>query len=374
MKIVIAASHRFHLLDLAIQLERLGHEVVFFSYVPTKRTDHFGLSKKASFSLFWPLAPLLIVNKVFGHSQWPKAILHWSMDFLVGRLMPRCDVFICLGTVYLQSISIARRRLNATTIVEWGSKHILEQEEILSNRPSNTPQWSYFVKRSLAGYQAADYIAIPSDHVRLSFLKHNILESKLLTNPYGVDLSKFQLTKKRTDYEFDLIIVGGWSYRKGCDLLQQVCEDNDLKLLHVGPIVDIPFPESSRFTHIDSVDQNDLPNYYEQAKIFVLPSREEGLAMVQCQALACGLPIVCSQDSGGRDLRQFLDDGKWIVEMTSFSVESLYSAIQTALKLFNEQSNVRSVNLRDNESMSWRSYGERYQKNLLRRNEFQLDV
>jgi starch synthase len=34
----------------------------------------------------------------------------------------------------------------------------------------------------------------------------------------------------------------------------------------------------------------------------VLPSIEEGLALVQGQALACGCPVLCSTNTGGEDL------------------------------------------------------------------------
>lgn len=48
MKINIASTHRFHLLDLARELERQGHDVKFYSYVPTQRCTQFGLNKKAA--------------------------------------------------------------------------------------------------------------------------------------------------------------------------------------------------------------------------------------------------------------------------------------------------------------------------------------
>ena len=62
-------------------------------------------------------------------------------------------------------------------------------------------------------------------------------------------------------------MVGGWSYRKGCDLIIEAMKQMKLKFLHVGSIVDIPFPTNiPHFTHIDAVDQSKLINYYHQAK------------------------------------------------------------------------------------------------------------
>ena len=64
MKIAIASSGRFHLLDLARELEALGHDVTFYSMVPINRGIRFGLSSKAQVSFFWPLLPFVALRKV----------------------------------------------------------------------------------------------------------------------------------------------------------------------------------------------------------------------------------------------------------------------------------------------------------------------
>jgi glycosyltransferase involved in cell wall biosynthesis len=38
----------------------------------------------------------------------------------------------------------------------------------------------------------------------------------------------------------------------------------------------------------------------------VIASIEEGMAMVQAQALACGLPLICTENTGGEDLLQII--------------------------------------------------------------------
>jgi glycosyltransferase involved in cell wall biosynthesis len=50
------------------------------------------------------------------------------------------------------------------------------------------------------------------------------------------------------------------------------------------------------------VPQSQLLDLYGQADVFVMASVEEGLAMVIPQALACGLPVICTTHSGGDDL------------------------------------------------------------------------
>lgn len=366
MKINIAASHRFHLLDLARELEALGHEVRFYSYVPTKRALQYGLKKESSFSLLFIMLPFLGLVKLSKKASWSLKLINWALDSYLTFFMKPCDVYIALGTVYKNSLVSAKKKFNAVTILEWGSKHIEEQQRILSLIPKVVQQDKYFINRSLAGYKLADYIAIASDHVKQSFIERGVSEGKLIQNPYGVDLSMFSPTELSSEKNYDVIMVGGWSYRKGCDLLIEYFKDNELTFLHVGPIVDLSFPDRDNMKHIDSVDQKKLIDYYKKAKIFVLVSREEGLAMVQSQALVCGLPIVCTKDTGGRDLRNILEDKKWIIELEDFSVSSLKISIQSALALSETQSGLRSYSKNTIDCLNWKAYGKRYSDNLKR--------
>lgn len=359
MKINIAASHRFHLLDLAIQLEKLGHEVRFYSYVPTNRAVKFGLKKESSYSLFFIMLPFLALVKL-SKAFWAVRLINMALDTYLAMFMKPCDVYIALGTVYEKSFTAAKRKFNAITILEWGSKHILEQQRILSAAPGYIKQPEYFNLRSIRGYELADYIAIASDHVRQSFIDRGVPAQKLIQNPYGVSLSMFQPTKLVDNRAYDLIMVGSWCYRKGCDLLEKVCRQHNFSLLHVGLIADLPFPSGPGFEHVDPVDQTQLISYYAQARVFVLPSREEGLAMVQLQAVVCGLPVVCSKDTGGRDLKKYLEDDSWLVEMKEFSEEELADCIKLSLSKSQTQVGHRFYAGKVSDKLSWSSYGHRY--------------
>lgn len=364
MRINIAAAHRFHLLDLARELEKKGHEVRFYSYVPTKRAIKFGLKRESSYSFYYLMIPFLALWKISNQSSWSTKLLHQVMDYYLTFLMKPCDVYIALGSIYKKSIISAKIKYQATTILEWGSKHIIEQEAAITKNTLVKKQNKYFIDRSLIGYQIADYISIPSSHVKDSFILNRIEGNKLLVNPYGVDLTMFHPTKLDENMVYDFIMVGNWSYTKGCDLLIEFFKNHNYTLLHVGSVKDLPFPNFKNMYHIDSVDQSELKKYYSKARVFVLPSRTEGLAMVQCQALACGLPIVCSKDTGGRDLKEFLQDKEWIIEMNDFSITALKESVEKALKLAETQTGERNYSKGIVKKMTWEAYGDRYYENL----------
>ena len=54
------------------------------------------------------------------------------------------------------------------------------------------------------------------------------------------------------------------------------------------------------FTGLVTFDK--MKKIYESADVFVLPSFAEGMAQVGIEAMACGLPIICSYNSGVADI------------------------------------------------------------------------
>lgn len=361
----IAASHRFHLLDLARELEKQGHDVKFYSYLPKKRLLKYGLKKENFISLFWISSPFLLLEKITKNSRWATYLKYIFLDLLMSLIMRRCEVYIALGCVYLHSIKTAKKKYNSKTILEWGSKHIFEEINAIQPTPISKISNDYLHIRSLKGYKIADYIAIPSIHVYNSFIKNNIPSKKLILNPYGVDTKMFHTTTLDKNH-YDIIMVGGWSFRKGCDKIIKIMENNpDISFLHVGPIVDLEFPNFNNMKHINSVDQMELVDYYSKAKIFLLLSRTEGLAMVQVQALACGLPIVCTKNTGGEDLQKLLNDKEWIVVVENINDENeILNKIKFALNKASYQSQPRSYGNIDLNYFSWNLYGERYSKTI----------
>jgi glycosyltransferase involved in cell wall biosynthesis len=365
---ICSSGGRSHLLNLAIELENHGHKVRFFSYYPNKLAVKFGLKKESSYSYFILSLPFLLILKLSKHAYWAQFIFHYIFDRITAWISGPCDVFIGHSQMHVYSLNYSKKRNGAIIILERGAHHGLQQIEFLSSNPilkgkSFIP--SYFLNRELNGYEHADFISIASETVSQSFTNNNFNINKLFINPYGVNLSQFKPTKLNDVDIYDLIFVGQWSFRKGADLLIKVCEKNNYSLLHVGAIVDLEFPDNPKMKHYESVDERELIKFYEMARAFVIPSREDGYAMVVTQAIACGLPIVVSKFTGAKDLIKILKDPKWIIEMEDFTSESLNKCINRALCLAKEQKGLRSYFEGIEEALSWESYGNRYNKFLL---------
>lgn len=366
MRVAVASLGRFHVLDLARELDALGEDVLFYSYVPRLRAERFGLPSRCHRGLFPFVAPLL----AWQHKAWNvwPSCQEWAMaislNTIVQALLEPCDVFICMSGVYLEAARYAKDRYGARVYLERGSQHILAQYRILdqlgvARRPS-----TFIVERELEGYELADRIAVPSTPVVESFFAESPhLVSKLFVNPYGVDLNLFpQRVGPRPAGPPRVLFVGAWSLRKGVDVLERAIRMlPGVHLCHVGALVDHPFPYTDpQFKHIEPVPQWQLSNYYRNSDVFVLASLEEGLALVQAQALASGLPIVCTHRTGGKDLAYTPNLGSHIIAVVPGDVEALADALAYSLFDRTKQRDFIPLPESDRAHLSWSAYAKRY--------------
>jgi hypothetical protein len=146
MRINIASSGRFHVCDLAKELKKNGHDVRFYSYVPTKRLIKFGLQKECSYSLFFLMLPILALIKLSKQAEWATKLEWFVLDHLVAWYMKPCDVFIAMSSIYLYSFKYAKDKYNCITILERGSNHTLDIKEIFENASNDNIK----VKKSFA--------------------------------------------------------------------------------------------------------------------------------------------------------------------------------------------------------------------------------
>ena len=194
MKINIVSPGRFHVCDLARELDKNGFDVKFYSFVPTRRALKFGLPKHCNTSVIAFMLPFLFLErKLFKKQKWAGRLRILVQDYITGIYMRKCDLLIAMSGDFLYAVKKAKKQ-GATIILERGSKHILEQRKVLEAIPSlrgKKPVPDINVRRELAGYKLADYIAVASKHVVESFKKQDYPIEKLFKNPYGVDLSMF---------------------------------------------------------------------------------------------------------------------------------------------------------------------------------------
>lgn len=137
--------------------------------------------------------------------------------------------------------------------------------------------------------------------------------SKITVIPNGVDLTQFTPPVKAR--ETLILYVGSLIKRKGVIYLLEamsiitqtypsfrliVVGDGPERLILEQAAANLCLNERVNFVGFQSPQQ--VREWLRQAKVFVLPSVEEGLGVVLLEALACGTPIVASQVGGIPDI------------------------------------------------------------------------
>ncbi len=155
--------------------------------------------------------------------------------------------------------------------------------------------------------QLADRIFVPSSFVRDSLLEAGVKQETISVIPFGAPVDYFHPQHKE-DQRFRALFVGRVGPRKGVHYLLQAWQELSLpeaELLLVGIN---EFPEgwidryADKIRHISSLPHALLNQYYSSANVLVLPSLVEGLALVQLEAMACGIPLITTPNAGGSDI------------------------------------------------------------------------
>ncbi|HTM98133.1 MAG TPA: glycosyltransferase family 4 protein, partial [Pedobacter sp.] len=250
------------------------------------------------------------ISSVFnGVSSWLDYNMPILFDKLAAKKLKNSDILITWAWSGLESIKQIKKLGGIAIVEECGSCNKFQNKILLEEYTNldlkfETPTPDHIVERQLREAQIADYILCPSQHVMNSFIENGISEHKFRLIPYGVNQGIFK-PKWIENEEFTIIFVGTIGVRKGLIYLFKALEllEIPFKCILIGS-VETQFQEYYRqyahlFTHYVHVPHHELVDYYNKASAFVFPSLDEGMALVQLEAMACGLPIICTPNSGG---------------------------------------------------------------------------
>ena len=128
----------------------------------------------------------------------------------------------------------------------------------------------------------------------------------------GIDLSVFTPTEsdflERHGLVGEKVVLGvafDWGERKGLDVMIRLAEilPRGYRIVLVGTnnLIDKKLPDSIISIH-RTKDQRELAQIYSAADVFVNPTREEVLGLVNIEALACGTPVVTFRTGGSPEI------------------------------------------------------------------------
>lgn len=319
MKITIVVGGRWHAFDLARELHSHGHLYRLITTYPKWFVRRWGIPSELIFSQPVIFFVVKLIYKIGGESlmmrcQWfvHRWFAEWAVKYLDGSEL------IHGWSQWSEPSLVWAKRRDIPTVIERSSSHILEQSRLLKEEHSRLGmKWPSTHRKieymELREYGLATNVAVPSLFVERSFIARGFAASKLFRNPLGVNLLQFKPPKNHllppVEIGLKVIYVGTLSVRKGIhDLLAGFVQANLLnsQLTLIGSKT----PELEQLLSIQPNNvhclghrpQSELVDFYAKSHCFVMASIEEGMAMVQLQALACGLPLICTMNTGGEDL------------------------------------------------------------------------
>ncbi|WP_340268399.1 glycosyltransferase family 4 protein [Sphingobium mellinum] len=315
------ALGRFHHFHLARQLERRGRLAAIWSGYPRfKLKDEGGISPDRIRSFPWFYVPAQAAPRlpVIGSSSWLRRSMHWqAVEAIDRRVAASLDAPTILVGLSSGGLHAGRRAqaLGGAHVCDRGSTHIRFQDAILQEEYARwdipyQPIDPRVVAKEEAEYANADRITIPSQFCFQTFIDAGVPADRLRVIPYGGRLDRFAPAGEPDRNAFTVLFVGNVTIRKGIAYLLQAFAalPHPAKRLKVIGAVDPEVAPLLRTLPLDCVEflgavpNTALAGHYSSADVMVLPSLEEGLALVMAEAMACGCPVIASANSGARNL------------------------------------------------------------------------
>jgi len=321
MRIIQTTFGVFHHFELARELLYRGHLERIYSTFPWRRLKREGIPKDRVRTFPWVHTPEMLSRRAHFEPAWLINAIGYANALTFDRFVThqlqnerKPDALIALSGSSLQAGQQVQSH-GGVFICDRGSSHQRFQETILQEEhcrwPVPKPQSDERDNlREEEIYARADAITVPSSFAARSFLAMGIPEKKVHIIPYGVRLEQFTKTSAAPAGSFEVLFAGGVGLRKGFPYLLQAFAalrhpgkrlrvagtiQNEIKgLLSQLPQADVEY--------LGSVSQSRLIDLMNLSHVMVLPSIEEGLALVQGQALACGCPVIASTNTGAGDL------------------------------------------------------------------------
>lgn len=251
---------------------------------------------------------------------------------------------------------------------------------LLEEEAERYPAWAETMRYRLAPahydrkdeeLELADAVFVPSNFVARSLQDFLPATKPVHVIPFGSPNvpTESPAGTRPSGTPLRVLFAGSMSQRKGlADVFEamKLLDRKDVELRVLGsPLARLSFYHAQAdFTHLPPRPHNEVLAAMRECDVFVLPSIVEGRALVQQEALACGLPIIVTANAGGEDL---VDEGR-----TGFLVPIRNpAAIADRINWFSEHRDelaaMRCAAIAKAQEYPWEAYGQAIVKVILKR-------
>ena len=250
-------------------------------------------------------------------NNWLDEAAIYSFDASAAKFINDRQALVCWSRSSLKQMQNNRLHGGLNVIERVGSdtrfQHaVLSAEYDRLGLKSPQKPTSFVLEREAQEYALADVVLCPSNHVVQSF--QGMLGVTLELNRYGVSEQRFNVSTEHTKRSktFEILYVGTIGVRKGCAYLLEAAQHfrthPDVRFKLIGPLEPSFEPVFAKYRQyvewLGPIANSELPEHYRTASVFLFPSLDEGMAYVQIEAMACGLPLIATFSAGADVLIQ----------------------------------------------------------------------
>lgn len=263
-----------------------------------------------------------------------------AFDADAARRLPPADHLIAFNRQSLAQFRAARCGGYSSVAMMTGTPHVrhvaTQHAKALSRYPLERSFGTHVLRRYLQEYDRADRIYAASRYSLESFRAEGIPEDKLGLLPMTPHPRFEPAPGGVQGSEFGIVYIGSLSVAKGVPLLIDAVRKlpyEDIRLTLVGGWKASGvrrFIETARASdaRIVLAPGDPLP-HLQRARLCVHPSYEDGFAYAPAEAMACGVPVLVSSDTGMRDL---IEPGRTGMVVPTGDLEALSEAIAAAYR------------------------------------------
>lgn len=218
------------------------------------------------------------------------------------------------------------------------------------------------LKREEAEYEASSGLLVPSDYVRSTFIERGIPPEKLLRHRYGFDPQAFIPAPARAPGPFHAIFLGTIEPRKGLHIALEAWRRSEAykhaRFSIYGKIVDGYRRTIESYLPMEGVTIHDFTDdpagALATADALILPSFEEGSALVTYEAQGCGAVPIVSNAAGA----QCVHEVTGMLHQPG-DVDTLASHISRLINQPDFLAGLRAAVLQHRDELTWDAAAER---------------
>jgi glycosyltransferase involved in cell wall biosynthesis len=287
------------------------------------------------FTLLKPIGPLVRLS--------PAARVRVGsvrFDVRAARRLPAADHLIAFNGTALAQFRAARDAgFRSLSLVSANShmRHVVAQHaRAYRQYPVERPWATQIVGRNLHEYEQADRIYVASRYIWESFKQEGFPDEALSLFPLTPD-PRYRPEQRTSDSStFDVVYVGSLVVHKGVPLLLDAfarLPHPDLRLILVGGwktrsmrrVIETARARDPRI----QAHPGDPLAHLRGAGVCVHPAYEDGFAYAPAEALACGVPVLVSEDTG---MKELIGSDRQGLVLPTGDVEALADAIDAAYR------------------------------------------